>query len=121
MTRPSTLVRALATPRRLAVFFLITLIAALPTFFDASSANAQGVLVDIRIDHPVPLPRPIWPNPPRPIPRPRPVPPSSYRIESLDVNATIEDQVARVQVAQTFENTGSVAMEVAFVFPLPYD
>lgn len=80
------------------------------------AALAQGVLVDVRIDHPVRLPRPI-PMPPRPIPQP----PSSYKIDSIEVNAKLTDQVARVQVSQEFENTGSVQMEVSFMFPLPYD
>ncbi len=88
----------------------------------SSPAAAQGVLVDIRVDRPAPLPRPIIIWPPRPIPpRPIPQPPSSYRIDELSVNANIEDQVARVQVSQTFENTGSTTMEVCFMFPLPYD
>src|SRR4051794_17040159 len=80
------------------------------------STSAQGVLVDIRIDHPIRLPRPI-PMPPRTIPRP----PSSYKIDSIEVNAKLTDGVARVQVSQEFENTGSVQMEVSFMFPLPYD
>ena len=33
----------------------------------------------------------------------------------------LDEQVARVQVSQSFVNTGSRAMEVCFVFPLPYD
>ena len=37
------------------------------------------------------------------------------------MNAKLNDQVARVQVSQVFENTGSVPMEVCFMFPLPYD
>ncbi len=81
-----------------------------------SDAFAQGVLVDVRIDHPIRLPRPI-PMPPRTIPHP----PSSYKIDSIEVNAKLTDQVARVQVSQKFENTGSVQMEVGFMFPLPYD
>jgi Ca-activated chloride channel homolog len=81
-----------------------------------ANAPAQGVLVDIRIDHPIRLPRPI-PIPPRPVPRP----PSSYKIDSIEVNAKLTDQVARVQVSQAFENTGSVPMEVSFMFPIPYD
>ena len=50
-----------------------------------------------------------------------PPPPSSYKIDALEVNAKLIDQVAQVQVSQTFVNTGSRPMEVAFVFPLPYD
>ncbi len=45
----------------------------------------------------------------------------SYKIKELDVQARVVDQVAQVQVSQTFVNTGSQAMEVSFVFPLPYD
>ena len=71
------------------------------------------------------LPRPIiiWP-PPRPHPIPRPIPSEpvvTYKIDSLDVDARIIDQVAKVQVSQSFVNTGSRLMEVAFIFPLPYD
>lgn len=83
---------------------------------------AQGLLIhEHPHPHPIPLPRPIWPpHPPHPRP-PRPLPPVSYRIKSLEVQGKITDQVAQVQVSQTFENTGSRQMEVSFVFPLPYD
>jgi Ca-activated chloride channel family protein len=82
----------------------------------ATGAFAQGVLVDVRVDRAIRLPRPV----PRP-PHVAPAPSSSYKIDSLDVNAKLDDQIARVQVSQTFENTGSVPMEVCFMFPLPYD
>ena len=82
----------------------------------ATSTVAQGVLVDVRVDQPIRLPRPI----PRP-PHVAPQSPSSYKIDAIEVNAKLDDQVARVQVSQTFENTGSVQMEVCFMFPLPYD
>ncbi len=55
------------------------------------------------------------------MPRPVPPPPSAYRIQELEVNARLADQVAQVQVSQTFMNTGSRPLEVSFVFPLPYD
>ena len=60
---------------------------------------------------------------PRPRPgRPRPVAPvMSYKIKSLEVDARVRDQVAQVQVSQTFVNTGSRVLEACFVFPLPYD
>ena len=45
----------------------------------------------------------------------------SYKIKALDIQARLIDQVAQVQVSQTFVNTGSRPMEVSFVFPLPYD
>src|SRR5690606_7933277 len=76
----------------------------------ASPVLAQGVLIDI---HPRPLPRP-WV-------RPTPQPVTEYKIEQLAVQARLKDQVAQVQVSQTFVNTGSRQMEVQFVFPLPYD
>ncbi len=84
----------------------------------ASSAFAQGMLVgnDSGPGHPFRLPRPI-PRQPHPIPQLT----SSYKIDSIDVNAKLTDQVARVQVSQEFENTGSAQMEVSFMFPLPYD
>ncbi len=93
----------------------------------AQASFAQGVLVHIVPDDPVPLPRPIiiwppYPHPhPRPIPHPRPEPERTYKIKSIEVNAKLVDQVASVQVSQSFVNTGSRQMEVSFVFPLPYE
>ena len=81
-------------------------------------ASAQGLLVDNRPDHPFRLPRPIIIHP---HPRPRPIPPQSYKIQELQVDTTVTDQVAKVQVSQSFVNTGSRQMEVSFIFPLPYD
>src|SRR5215207_10494485 len=79
-----------------------------------AAAFGQGVLIVIDPPHPVPLPRPI--------PRPRPTPPPmSYKIKELDYHAKVVDQVAQVQVTQSFVNTGSAQMEVTFVFPIPYD
>lgn len=79
----------------------------------AASASAQGLLVVTNSSDRVPLPRPSI--------RPRPQPPMSYKIKELAVNARLVDQVARVQVSQSFVNTGSRQMEVSFIFPLPYD
>ncbi len=92
-------------------------------------AIGQGVLIDVRPEQGYRLPRsriwPPYPYPPyphpHPHPRPRPQPPQSYKIERLTVNANIVDQVAKVQVTQSFVNTGSRQLQVAFVFPLPYD
>jgi Ca-activated chloride channel family protein len=73
------------------------------------------------VDQPVPLPRPIIIYPPHPRPTPPPTPSISYKIKELSVQAKLVDQVAKVQVSQSFVNTGHVAMEVQFLFPLPYD
>ena len=92
----------------------VSLLAAWAFFLLAGSAFGQGVLIVIDPPHPVPLPRPII----RPIPTP---PPMSYKIKELDYQARVVDQVAQVQVTQSFVNTGSAQMEVSFVFPLPHD
>ncbi len=100
---------------------LSTIVAVITLLGVGASAFAQGVLVDVRVDQTIRLPRPIIvprPIPPRPIPTP---PASTYKIDSLEVNAKVTDQVARVQVSQTFQNVGSTQMEVCFMFPLPYD
>ncbi|MEM9185225.1 MAG: VIT domain-containing protein [Planctomycetota bacterium] len=84
--------------------------------FCTSAAWGQGVLVNEEVDSRIRLPRP-WVRPtPRPTPRP-----GAYKIESIAINATLKNQVAKVQVEQKFRNTGSRQMEVAFVFPLPAD
>ncbi len=85
--------------------------------------QAQGLLIVEDPNERVRLPRPIiiWPPHPHPMPHPVPPPPMSYKIKELGVEARLIDQVAQVQVSQTFVNTGSRPMEVAFVFPLPYD
>jgi Ca-activated chloride channel family protein len=75
-------------------------------------ALAQGLLVNADVQQRIRLPRPM----------PQPTPPqSSYRIKELDVHVRLQDQVAKVQVTQSFVNTGSQQMEVSFVFPLPHD
>ncbi len=98
---------------------------AITVFLIPVYARAQGLLIVVDPAEHVRLPRPpiiIWP--PHPNPRPVPVPdlpPASYRIDALEVDARMTDQVAKVQVSQSFVNTGSRLMEVAFIFPLPYD
>ncbi len=77
----------------------------------ATAVWAQGLM--IVVDRPVPLPRPVTrlPNPPT----------VTYAIKELDVHAKLIDQIARVQVSQTFVNTSGRQIEAQFVFPLPYD
>ena len=89
-------------------------LAILALLASSSASMAQGILI-IRDDRAfVPLPRP-WPIPERPQPQ------ASYKIKELSIEGRLHDQVARIQVSQTFVNTGSRQMEVQFVFPLPYD
>lgn len=80
----------------------------------AAAAQAQGLLVVIDPHQQVALPRPIV------APQPAP-PPTGYKIKELAVQARLVDQVARVQVSQSFVNTGSLPLEASFIFPLPYD
>lgn len=92
----------------------------------ANLASAQVVIININETAPYRLPRPIWPphpHPPipRPIPTPSPIPVMEYKIKELNVEAKLDRQIAKVQVSQTFQNTGNRQMEVCFVFPLPYD
>jgi Ca-activated chloride channel family protein len=86
----------------------------------AKPVLAQGFLVPA--EEGVRLPRPIviWPPPHPPLPRPVP-PPAQYKIAALEIQARLVDQVAQVQVSQTFVNSGSRVLEAAFVFPLPYE
>lgn len=80
-----------------------------------AQVGAQGVLVVENPQLVVRLPR-SWLPSVRP-----PQPPLVYKIKELDMQAQLQDQVAQVQLAQTFENTGSRTLEAAFIFPLPYD
>ncbi len=99
------------------------ILVALVCMVAASAARGQGVLIVVDPDQSVRLPRPpiIWPPYPHPHPQPQPEPPATYKIGELEVNARLVDQVAQVQVSQSFVNTGSRQLEVSFVFPLPYD
>lgn len=57
---------------------------------------------------------------PRPTTRPQPQA-ASYTIDEIAIQARIVDQVAQVQVSQSFKNHGSRQLECQFVFPLPHD
>ena len=95
----------------------MSFLSVLVLFLTPVLAFGQGFLVDDRHDVSSRMPRPIFPHPPIP----RPAPPQSYKIKELTTNINLVDQIAKVQVSQSFVNTGSVQMEVAFIFPLPYD
>ena len=45
----------------------------------------------------------------------------SYEIREVSIDARVRDQVAEVQISQTFHNPGSVQIESEFLFPLPED
>ncbi len=100
----------------------VFLIAAVVFLLAPGLASAQGLLIVDDPNQQVRLPRPriVWPPHPRPHPMP-PLPETSYRIKELSIDARLVDQVAQVQVSQTFVNTGSRPIEACFVFPLPYD
>ena len=115
---------------------LAMLIAACALLLAPAYLAAQGVLVVEDPSQMVRLPRPPviivpppWPPPPPPPPWPPPVPPrptppepqTVYKVRDINVQVRVVDQVAQVQLAQTFENTGSRQIEAAFIFPLPYD
>jgi Ca-activated chloride channel family protein len=51
--------------------------------------------------------------------RPGPPPGVEFRIGNVEVNADIVDQVAKVQMAQTFKNVSRRTLETQFLFPLP--
>lgn len=84
--------------------------AALAVLF-SSVVQAQVVIIDhgariIRPPHPVP--------PPRPTP-----PPAVYKVRSVDMNVTVKDQIATVQLAQVFQNVSSQVLEAQLLFPIP--
>ena len=89
-------------------------LALLAVLWMQSGVLAQGLLVDVH-DRTFRLPRPPVRQEPHPLPR------TSYQITRLAIDAAIQDQVAAVQVSQTFSNTGRRELEASFVFPLPYD
>jgi Ca-activated chloride channel homolog len=74
--------------------------AALLALVWAQDAWAQGFIVDRR--------------PAIPIGR-------SYDIREVSIDARVRDQVAEVQISQTFHNPGSFQIESEFLFPLPED
>ncbi|WP_437226170.1 VIT domain-containing protein [Planctomicrobium sp. SH661] len=83
-------------------------------FLLSHTAFAQGVLVIVNKSVPLPRPIPILPTPPRPAL-------TTYTLNEMSVQATLRDQMADVEVSQTFLNSGTGTIEAQFVFPLPYD
>jgi Ca-activated chloride channel family protein len=62
------------------------------------SARGQGIIVDRRPRVPIA---------------------HSYEIREVTIDSRVRDQVAEVQVSQTFHNPGSFDLETEFLFPLP--
>jgi Ca-activated chloride channel homolog len=93
---------------------LAAVLLALSSLWVVPGALAQGLLIDVQADSHIRLPRPIV----RPVPQPTA---SAYKIDALEVNAKLNNEIAHVQISQTFENIGSQPIEAAFMFPLPYD
>ncbi len=90
------------------------------------AAHAQGLLIASDPEASFRLPRPMPKSMPHPMPHPmpRPVPGQPgflYDIAKLEIDASIRNQVAEVQVGQTFKNRTNRTLQVRFVFPLPYD
>jgi Ca-activated chloride channel homolog len=79
------------------------------TLLSCASASAQVIVID-NARHILP-PRP-------PVPRPTPIP-SAYKIRTVDVQGTIRDQAAKIQISQVFQNIGSTTLEAQFIFPMP--
>src|SRR5947209_10301249 len=63
-----------------------------------STAWSQGIIIDRR--------------PTIPVAR-------SYEIREVRIDGRVRDQIAEVQVSQTFHNPGSFQLEAEFLFPLP--
>ena len=69
------------------------------------AARGQGFVVDR------------WPHQ-RIAPAPMPIG-HAYEVREVNLDARIRDQVAEVQVSQTFHNPGSIQIEAEYLFPLP--
>jgi Ca-activated chloride channel family protein len=63
-----------------------------------STARSQGIIIDRRPTIPIS---------------------HSYEIREVSIDGRVRDQVAEVQVSQTFHNPGSAQLEAEFLFPLP--
>lgn len=62
----------------------------------------------------------VVPTPPSPPPSNRlRVIPQVYRVQKVEVQATVRDQVAQVQLSQVFQNVSSQQLEAQIVFPMP--
>lgn len=70
----------------------------LAVLVSASLAHAQGILLP-----------------------PERLPGDSYTVEAVTLDVAVRDQIADVQLSQTFRNTSSRPIEASFMFPIPPD
>ena len=87
--------------------FWTLIVAAFAALF-ANLAQAQVVI----IHHGAHVIRPTVVN--RPVP-----PPSAYKVRSVDMNVSVKDQIATVQLSQVFQNVSSQVLEAQLLFPMP--
>jgi Ca-activated chloride channel homolog len=80
--------------RRCSVLAAVLVVSAIP------AARGQGIIIDRR-PH-IPLAR-------------------AFEVKEVSVDARIREQVAEVQVSQTFHNPGSFQLEAEYFFPMPDD
>ncbi len=131
LSRPFAFFRALSRPLRVSLALAFAVFVSFVSFaIQTPSASADGIIV---VDCPpmpmppvtvIPMPAPgIWP----PVtPRP-PMPPirrdcSTYlAVKNHNVTVTIDNQIARTRVDQTFLNDSTYALEGTYIFPLPED
>lgn len=73
-------------------------LAAVTILAGSPRARSQGIIIDVRANRPVAR---------------------SYEVREVAVEARVRDQVAEVQVSQTFHNPGSTVLESEYFFPLP--
>lgn len=95
----------------LALFVLMALPLSLPAQILVPDQPGQDSRVRPPIHPPIrafphPIRRPTW---------------SSYQVRSVDVEAAVQNQAAKVRMSQVFENTGEVTLETQFLFPIPED
>src|SRR5689334_2909135 len=81
-------------------FGRVVVLAALAVLTQAERARAQGFVIDRRAHLPVAR---------------------TYEVREVTVDARVRDQVAEVQVSQTFHNPGSFELESEYLFPIPED
>lgn len=98
----------------------------------ATPAHADGLVVvecpqppDVRIVEPDFAPPCIWPfpcpTPPVRPPVPRPDCAAYLSVKTHNVTVTIDNQVARTHVDETFTNPSDYQLEGTYIFPLPED